>query len=165
MAKVAFDVAKVMADLAKMEADGYTFYEKVAKAAEGTMTQKAFEKFAQDERKHEAFYLKQLKKYEGKTYEIDQEEAKFLNLMLNAPSPLDKLEEEVGDKEVWDSSQVLKIAEKLERDTIMFLGQIMAAHDDFAKEEAFAAALKEEKEHLSTILQSQAERLSSALML
>jgi rubrerythrin len=165
MAKVAFDVAKVMADLAKMEANGYIFYEKVAKAAEGTKTQKAFEKFAKDERKHEAFYLTQLKKYEGKVYEIDQEEANFLNLMLSGPSPLDKLKEEVKGEGIWDSSQVLKIAEKLERDTIMFLGQLIAAHEDFAKEEAFTAALKEEKQHLSAILQSEAERLSSALML
>ena len=79
----AFDVSKVMGLLAGMEAEGYTFYEEAAQAIDEESTKNLFLKLAKDERKHEAFYLKQLEQYKDKTYEIDEEDADFLNMLLN----------------------------------------------------------------------------------
>ncbi len=161
----AFDVSKVMELLAAMEAEGYTFYEEAAQAIEEESTKKLFQKLAKDERKHEAFYLKQLDMYKGKTYEIDEDDAEFLNMLLNQPSPLDIAKKAAEGKLVWNKRHALTMAERLERDTILFLQQIVASHEDFSKEKAFTEALKEEKLHLKLILQSAMDMMSSSLML
>jgi len=161
----AFDVSKVMGLLAGMEAEGYTFYEEAAQAIDEESTKNLFLKLAKDERKHEAFYLKQLEQYKDKTYEIDEEDADFLNMLLNQPSPLDIAKKAAQGKLVWNKLHALNMAERLERDTILFLQQIIASHKDFSKEKAFTDALKEEKHHLKLILQSTMDMVSSSLML
>lgn len=165
MATKVFDVADLMDKLAKQEADGYTFYETVAASVEGEKVKKVFMKLAKDERKHEAFYKKQMKKYTGKKYEIDSKEASFIKVLLMQPSPIATAAKDVIGKPQWSRDQALAIAEKLERDTILFLSHIISLNADFANEKAFTSALKEEKEHLKAILDSSKERLSGALML
>ena len=85
-----FDVAKIMDILAKQEADGYTFYEEAAGKVGDDKAGMLFERLAKDERKHEAFYKKQRAKYEGRLYEIEQEDADFIDILLSLPSPIDE---------------------------------------------------------------------------
>lgn len=160
-----FDVVKVMEILAKQEADGYTFYEEVAAAVNDGKATKLFERLAKDERKHEAFYKKQMSKYEGKSYDLSESSLAFVNMLLKQPSPVEEARKAAGEKLVWNKRQGLTIAEKLERDTILLLSQILELNDDFAKEPAFTEALKEEKVHLSLILQNDMDEMSSSLML
>ena len=122
-------------------------------------------KLAKDERKHEAFYKKQMKKYVGKKYELDSKEASFIKVLLMQPSPIATAAKSATGKVMYSRDQALAIAEKLERDTILFLSHIISLNADFANEKAFTSALKEEKEHLKAILDSSKERLSGALML
>jgi len=161
----AFDVVQVMETLAKQEADGYTFYEEVAAAVDDNKAQKLFERLAKDERKHEAFYKKQMKKYEGKSYDLSEGQIAFVNMLLKQPSPVDEVREAAKEKLVWNKRQGLTLAEKLERDTILLLSQILELNDEFAKEPAFTDALKEEKIHLSLILQHDMDEMASSLML
>lgn len=160
-----FDVVKVMEILAKQEADGYTFYEEVAAAVGDTKASKLFERLAKDERKHEAFYKKQMGKYEGKSYDLSEGNLAFVNMLLKQPSPVDEARAAAGEKLVWNKRQGLTLAEKLERDTILLLSQIIELNDEFAKEPAFTEALKEEKLHLSMILQHSMDEMASSLML
>ncbi len=160
-----FDVVKVMEILAKQEADGYTFYEEVAAAVGDDKAKKLFERLAMDERKHEAFYKKQMSKYEGKSYDLSESNLAFVNMLLRQPSPVEEAREAAGEKLVWNKRQGLTLAEKLERDTILLLSQIIDLNDDFGKEPAFTEALKEEKLHLSMILQHDMDEMASSLML
>ena len=165
MATRVFDVADLMDKLAKQEADGYTFYETVAASVEGEKVKKVFLKLAKDERKHETFYRKQMKKYAGKKYEMDSKDAAFIKVLLMQPSAIAMAAKSVTGKAMYSRDQALAIAEKLERDTIVFLSHLVTLNEDFANEKAFTNALKEEKEHLRMILDSNKERLSGALML
>jgi len=165
MAKVSFDVAKVMDALAKQEAVGYQFYEDVAENMDDKTTKKMFEKLAEDERKHEAFYLKQLEKYRDKAYTIDEHDASFMAMLLAQPSAVDIAKDAAKDKIVWNKRQALAIAEQLERDTILFLSQIVHLNEEFSEEPAFLNALKEEKMHLTMILDQVEGELSRSLML
>jgi rubrerythrin len=165
MATKVFDVADLMDKLAKQEADGYTFYETVAASVDGEKVKKVFMKLAKDERKHEAFYKKQMKKYAGKKYELNSKDAAFIKVLLMQPSAIAIAAKSVTGKVQYSRDQALAIAEKLERDTIVFLSHLVTLNEEFANEKAFVTALKEEKEHLRMILDSSKERLSSALML
>lgn len=165
MAAKVFDVADLMDRLAKQEADGYTFYETVAAGVEDEKVKKVFAKLAKDERKHEAFYRRQMKKYVGKTYELDSKDAAFIKVLLMQPSPIATAAKESTGKTLYSKDQALSIAEKLERDTILFLSHLVTLNDDFAAEKAFTNALAEEKSHLKMILDSKKARVSSAMML
>lgn len=165
METVNFDVEKMMRTLAQQEADGYTFYERVAAEATNDKTQKAFLKYAKDERKHEAFYLSQSKKYAGRAIPIDKEDADFIDMLLATPSPIKLAEQGAEGKTMYRRDQAEKIAEKLESDTILLLGQIMSASPELAEEKAFRDALREERFHLTSIRQSQADYLAGHMML
>lgn len=160
-----FDVAKIMDILAKQEADGYTFYEEAAGKVGDDKAGMLFERLAKDERKHEAFYKKQRAKYEGRLYEIEQEDADFIDILLSLPSPIDEAKKSAEGKVVWNKRQALLLAERLERDTILLLSQIVGINQEFASEKAFTEALKEEKIHLSLILQNTMDNMASSLML
>jgi rubrerythrin len=165
MAEVSFDLEKMMNTLAQQEVEGYTFYEKVAAAATNEKTKKAFMKYANDERRHETFYKKQAKKYAGKTIMISSDDADFIDMLLSSPNPIKTAEQGSDGKTMYSREQAEKIAEKLESDTIMLLGQIMSASPELAEEKAFKDALREERFHLSSIRQSQADFLAGHMML
>ena len=165
MAEVSFDLEKMMNTLAQQEVDGYTFYEKVAAGAANEKTRNAFMKYAKDERRHEAFYKKQAKKYSGKIIMIDKDDAAFIDMFLSSPNPIKMAEQSSDSKTMYSREQAEKIAEKLESDTIMLLGQIMSASPELAEEKAFRDALREERFHLSSVRQSQMDFLSGHMML
>ena len=63
------------------------------------------------------------------------------------------------------SKEALLIAEKLEKDTIIFLNELVELDKDIKRNKAYKAALKEEKNHLRQILRRMMDENIGSLML
>lgn len=114
-----------------------------------------FEKLAQDEERHEAIYIALLKQFEGNTMiELEEDDANYLDLLLqfNLVADFDKI---LSDSEKKLSrTQIYDLAERVERDAVHFVSELMRLYPDLAPEQ-MNIILKEEKKHLHMILERQ----------
>ncbi|HBD63175.1 MAG TPA: hypothetical protein DC038_01940 [Clostridiales bacterium] len=124
--------------------------------AEARIGEKFFEQLAEDEERHEKIYNALLAKFEKEVeIEIEQSEAEYLDLLIESNSLFD---EELIEKarKVFTKSQIFDIAEKAERDAVLFVTELQKLYPDLAKEE-MAIILNEEKKHLKKILERKRE--------
>ncbi len=125
-------------------------------AAEARIGEKFFEQLAEDEERHEKIYNALLAKFEKEIeIEIEQSEAEYIDLLIESNSLFD---EELIEKarKVFTKSQIFDIAEKAERDAVLFVTELQKLYPDLAKEE-MAIILNEEKKHLKKILERKRE--------
>lgn len=129
------------------------FYRNIAaKADKGELF---FEKLAQDEERHEQIYASLLKQMEGKTIlQLEADEAEYMDLLLQF-NITDSFDEILADSErIWGRNQIYDLAERVERDAVYFVTELMRLYPDLAPEQ-MDIILREEKKHLAMILERQ----------
>lgn len=152
-----FDASKLLQTLILLEQTGYSFYLEIASQMEDSKAKNLFLKLAQDEQKHEQIYTDLLTNLQkNQSTEVEVEDAEYLELLISTNFFVTNPEEIEKAKKSYAKEDALAIAEQLERDTIVFLYELMQLNVDLdVKEIQFALA--EERRHLKSILQREFE--------
>ena len=129
-----------------------------ALANETRIGEKFFEQLANDEERHEKIYNALLSRFEKNIeieIEIEEGEAEYVDLLIESNSLFD---EELINKArtLFTKSQIFDIAEKAERDAVLFVTELQKLYPDMATEE-IAIILNEEKKHLKKVLERKKE--------
>lgn len=125
-------------------------------AAEARIGEQFFEQLANDEERHEKIYTALLERFEKNiVIEIDESDAEYVDLLIESNTLFD---EELIEKakKVFTKSQIFDIAEKAERDAVLFVTELQRLYPDLATEEV-AIILNEEKKHLKKVLERKKE--------
>ncbi len=131
------------------------FYRQIAANGDEKKGALFFEKLAQDEERHESIYTALLKQFEGKSIiELEEDDANYMDLLLqfNLANDFDEILND--SKRIWGRTQIYDLAERVERDAVFFVSELMRLYPDLAPEQ-MAIILKEEKKHLQMILERQ----------
>jgi hypothetical protein len=111
---------------------------------------------ADDEERHEHIYNALLKKFEKNIeIEIEENEAEYVDLLIESNSLFDEELIEQA-KNIFTKSQIFDIAEKAERDAVLFVTELQRLYPDMAAEE-ISIILNEEKRHLKKVLERKRE--------
>lgn len=163
---VIFDSCKIVQTLITLERRGYIFYREAAEAMEDNEAKNMFLKLADDELSHEKIYIELLSKLpDSKQCTIEEEDADFLELLLSTNFFINDTQQVEKMQKMWTKPEALLVAEKFERDTILFLRELAAVDSELAEEPVIKTALKEEKRHLKIIMQKIMDANTSSLML
>lgn len=145
---------KIIETLILLEQAGNKFYSEIALYSKPGKGQKLFERLAADEKKHEEFYkglLETVPSEWDKLKELD-----YLNSLIDSNFFVNNKEFMDDLKVLKSKSEVLNIAEQLEKDTLTFLNELVATNPDINTQE-IQMAIEEERRHLRDILKSQAD--------
>lgn len=155
----------VLETLIQLEQNGYKFYEKAANAMEDGVTKNLLLKLAEDEKVHEKTYRELLERQDDISDITFDEDESYLNLIVNLNAMVTDEGKLEKTKKVKSKREALLIAEKLEKDTIIFLNELVELDKDIKRNKAYKAALKEEKNHLRQILRRMMDENIGSLML
>ncbi len=141
-----FDGKQILSTFVKMEEEVSKYYAEMAKNAPDEKSKALFERLSLEEDKHNKMYSKLLEKHGGEMdREFSEEEIEYTKSLLdeniNAKHEFDK------NKKFADS---LELAEKMEKDGILFVHQMMEMYPDIANKE-MKVILMEEKKHLQQV--------------
>ncbi|PLX34150.1 MAG: hypothetical protein C0604_02195 [Clostridiales bacterium] len=145
-----FDGRKLFKTVILHEAEVAKLYSDLAKTMEDKKAKALFEKLAGDELRHEKIYQGLLEKLpNGGMLELSDEEAEYTELLIKT-----HIFQNDDVKARYSKRDALVIAEKVERDSIIFVEQVRSLFPDLIPEE-FKTIMKEEKKHLNYVLNSQ----------
>lgn len=141
-----FDGAQILSTFVKMEENVSQYYSNLAEQAEDKKSKQLFERLALEEDKHQHMYRRLLEVHgENMVREFSDEEIEYTKSLI---------EENIGEKQLDDKSMILRdaleVAEKMEKDGILFVYQMMEMYPDIAQKE-MKIILKEEKKHLRMV--------------
>lgn len=141
-----FDGAQILSTFVKMEENVSQYYTNLAEQAEDKKSKQLFERLALEEDKHQHMYRRLLEVHgENMVREFSEEEIEYTKSLI---------EENIGEKQLDDKSMILRdaleVAEKMEKDGILFVYQMMEMYPDIAQKE-MKIILKEEKKHLRMV--------------
>ena len=143
---VKWDGARLLKSIAENEVSAAKLYRAIAENA--NIGEKFFEKLAEDEERHK----KMLKKYaEDLELNLEKDDAEYIDLLIDNNTVFD---ESLIDKakHISVKSQILDIAERSERDAVLFVTELQRLFPNLAKDEV-EIILKEEKKHLQFVLE------------
>lgn len=145
------NLLKTIAENEKEETKLYRMF-----ASEARIGEKFFELLAQDEERHEKIYNALLEKYSDKLeLEMEESDAEYMDLLIESNIGVDdELVEKA--KKIFTKSQIFDLAERAERDAVLFVTELQRLYPDLAKDE-MAIILKEEKSHLKKVLERKKE--------
>lgn len=157
MSKVKWNGTKLLKTIAENEEATTKLYRAIA--SEARIGEKFFELLAEDEERHEKIYRALLKNHEeAMDLDLDVEDAEYVDLLVESNVVFtDELIEKA--KKIYTKSQIFDIAERAERDAVLFVSELQRLYPDLAKEE-MAIILKEEQNHLKKVLQRRRESQS-----
>ncbi|SRR6056297_602733 len=145
-----FDGRKLFKTVILHEAEVAKLYKDLAEKMEDKKAKALFEKLAGDELRHEKIYQGLLEKLpNGGMLELSDEEAEYTELLIKT-----HIFQNEDVKARYSKRDALVIAEKVERDAIIFVEQVRNLFPDLIPEE-FKTIMKEEKKHLNYVLNSQ----------
>ena len=149
---VKWDGAKLLKTIAANEESAAKLYRAIAENA--NIGAKFFEILAADEERHQKIYEALLVKYASNLgLELDETYSEYVDLLIKNNVLFDsKLIEKA--KTITIRSQILDIAERSERDAILFVTELQKMYPDMAKDE-MEIILNEEKKHLKMVLEKQ----------
>jgi rubrerythrin len=129
---VKWDGAKLLKTIAENEAGATKFYRAIA--SEARFGEKFFENLAKDEERHEKIYNALLDKHSTSIdVEIDENEAEYMDLLIENNLVFDdKLIEKA--KKLFTKDQIFDLAEKAERDTVMYVIELQKLFPNLAKD-------------------------------
>jgi rubrerythrin len=145
---------KLLKTIAENEAGATKFYRAIAN--EARIGEKFFEILANDEQRHEGIYNTLLNKYSKDIdVEIDEKDAEYMDLLVDNNFVFN---EELIEKakKLFTKDQIFDLAEKAERDTVLYVTELQRLYPDLAKTE-MEIILKEEKSHLKMVLERKRE--------
>lgn len=151
---VKWNGTNLLKTIAENERSATNLYRAIAN--ESRIGEAFFEQLANDEERHEQIYNALLKRFEKNIeIEIEEGEAEFVDLLIESNTLFDE-ELVYKARKVFTKSQIFDIAEKAERDAILFVSELQRLYPDLATEE-IAIILNEEKKHLKKVLERKKE--------
>ncbi len=154
METVKWNGRNLLKTIAENEAAATRLYRAIAN--EARIGEIFFEQLAQDEERHEQIYNALFEKFSEKMdIEIEKSDAEYVDLLVESNILFDdELVEKA--KKIFTKSQIFDIAEKAERDAILFVTELQRLYPNMAQEE-MAIILKEEQNHLKKVLERKKE--------
>ncbi|MHC1721304.1 MAG: ferritin family protein [Clostridiaceae bacterium] len=155
---VSYDGKKLMQTIISTEEKVSGLYKELSEKVKDKHAKKVFESLAADEAKHAKMYSALLEKItESGTSEITEEDAKYTDLLIssNIYTNENKLKRYI-------KSDALQLAEKIERDEILFYERLIRIFPHLIDKEIESIVI-EEKKHLEHILDSQMDIATPAL--
>ncbi len=149
---IEFNASKLLQVLVRNEARVAELYTNLANQMKDGKGKKLFEILSEDELKHERIYADLLKKLPDEdTAEVSEEEKEYLDSLIENDmfADADKSMEKIKGK--YTKDEALEIAEKVERDGIMFVYELTRLFPDLAPKE-MKKILNEERRHLQAVL-------------
>jgi len=141
-----FDGKSFLNIFVTMEEQAKKHYTELAENAPDEKSKALFERMAKEEGKHKDMYEKLLKKHgDSMEAEFDDEEADYAELLVK--TAITEKHEDDKKKKYGDA---LRMAEQMERDTVLFVNQMREMYPDVAEKE-MKTILKEEKKHLMQV--------------
>ena len=149
---VKWDGTKLLKTIAANEGSAAKLYRAIAENA--NIGAKFFEILAADEERHQKIYEALLVKYASNLgVEIDETYSEYVDLLIKNNVLFDNPLIEKA-KTITVRSQILDIAERSEKDAILFVTELQKLYPDMAKAE-MEIILNEEKKHLKMVLEKQ----------
>lgn len=141
-----FDGKQILSTFVKMEEEVAKYYADLADRASDEKSKALFSRLSLEEEKHQKMYAAMLEKHGGEmNREFTEEEVEFTKGLI---------EENIKEKQEMNNIQGLKdaldLAEKMEKDGILFVYQMIQLYPDIAEKE-MKAILREEKHHLQLV--------------
>ena len=155
MAKT-YDACKILQVMIVLEQKSIHFYETAAKKAMIDREKLVYRKLADEERIHEKVYRHLAANMpELRSCSIEEDEEQYLELLIDTNFFIRAVEDDEKMERLIQSSDVLDLAERLERDSIHFLVELIRIAPALKKHESIQKALSEERRHLRMILEKQ----------
>lgn len=149
---IEFSANKLLQVLVRNEARVAELYTNLANQMQEGKGKKLFELLSEDERKHEKIYAGLLKKLpEEGTATVSEEEKEYLDSLIENDMFADTEKSMAKIKGKYTKDEALEIAEKVERDGIMYVYELMRLFPDLAPKE-MKKILNEERKHLQAVL-------------
>lgn len=157
MSTIKWNGRNLLKTIAENEAAATRLYKAIA--SEARIGEKFFEILAQDEERHAKIYTALLDKYtEEMDIDIEQSDAEYVDLLIDSNVLFDdELIEKA--KKIFAKPQIFDLAERAERDAVLFVTELQRLYPDLAKEE-MEIVLNEEKSHLKKVLERKKESQS-----
>ncbi len=154
MSTVKWNGKNLLKTIAENEAGATRLYRAIAK--EARIGEQFFESLAQDEERHEKIYNALFEEFSGKMdLELEKSDAEYVDLLVDSNVLWDdELVEKA--KKIFTKSQIFDLAERAERDAVLFVTELQRLYPDMAKNE-MAIILKEEQAHLKKVLERKKE--------
>jgi rubrerythrin len=153
-----YDCSKVLQAVIKTEQHVSEMYRIFSQQVKDPSVKNLFLKMSQDEIRHKDMYSSILNSLNENTFvEIPYEEAEYTDLLLSSNIFVNEL---VRDR--YKKSDALNLAEKIEKDSILFYTQIQKLLPDIPKED-IDLIINEEKKHLKYVLETQKNSFIFAL--
>jgi rubrerythrin len=149
---VKWDGTKLLKTIAANEESAAKLYRAIAENA--NIGAKFFEILAADEERHQKIYEALLVKYASNLgLELDEAYLEYVDLLIKHNVLFDNNLIEKA-KTITIRSQILDIAERAEREAILFVTELQKMYPDMAKDE-MVIILNEERKHLKMVLEKQ----------
>jgi rubrerythrin len=141
-----FDGKQILSTFVKMEEEVTKYYAGLAENAPDEKSKALFVRMSQEEDKHNRMYNALLEKHGGEmNREFTDEEVEYAKSLI---------EENITSKHDYDKNMKyadsLLVAEKMEKDGILFVHQMMSMYPEIAQKE-MQIILNEEKKHLMMV--------------
>jgi rubrerythrin len=154
MSTVKWNGRNLIKTIAENEAAATRLYRAIA--SEARLGEQFFEMLAMDEEKHEKIYNALFDKFSGKMeLELEASDAEYVDLLVESNVLFDD-ELVQKAKKIFTKSQIFDLAERAERDAILFVTELQRLYPNMAQEE-MAIILKEEQAHLKKVLERKKE--------
>ncbi len=153
---MSWNAGKLLELMARNEEKVAELYKTLAKNA--NYGEKFFLNMAEDETRHAHMYRKLIKDHENTLQiDIDEEDKEYMDLLLQNDlfNDADALLEKVTHMN--DRGEVLNLCERVERDAVMYVSEIIRLLPEVAPKE-MKVVLQEEKKHLKMIMLKKSER-------
>jgi rubrerythrin len=142
-----FDGKKLIQTIILNEEKTGELYTSLAEKMTDKKAKNLFTKLASDEFKHKDIYTKLLENLPGEgIVELDEDELKYTESLIE-----NNIFDASGIKKRFVKEDAMILAEKIERDAILFVGQLKTLYPELAKDE-LAIITREEKKHLQFVL-------------
>jgi len=143
-----FDGERLLKALVQMEQEVSKYYTEMANSITDERSKSIFTRLSDEENRHEKMYNALLEKYNGNMKkEFSEDDIEYAKLLIDS---------NVMVKHEFDSKkpfkEVLEIAEKMEKDGIIFVENLKSMYPEVAAKE-IDIVLKEEKKHLKLVLE------------
>jgi rubrerythrin len=146
----AYDAKRLINTIVINEEKTNELYQSLAHQMKDAKAKALFEKLAKDEARHKMIYSKLLENLPNDgMVNLSEEEALYTDTLIEANVfTNDKVRKRFAKEDA------LILAEKVERDGIMFIDQLRSIYPDLAVDE-LAVIMSEEKKHLKFVLDKQ----------
>ncbi|MEA4847801.1 MAG: ferritin family protein [Clostridiaceae bacterium] len=165
---VNWDGSKLFKTIVLNETKVTELYRELAKEAKDGKGSKFFENMAADEARHIKIYSAFLNNLPDQgNVELSEEDAEYMDLLIKT-NMFDDSEDTIAKvRKIYTNDQVYNLAEKIEKDGILFINELVRLFPDVyaANTKEIDAVMKEEKTHLSMVLNRKAESIYGSLML